>query len=151
MGRARWVVATAATLLAVVGGGASPGSSRPTGEVAGHSVSHLTAVEWRVTQLVEPDQNWYPSPGLDARLRIGAGGQFTAQVCNSFEGTVEVAGDQLRFTEMISTLKLCRGERGAAETVLYRVLDGRQVRWSILDEELRIDGGGSWGLRLRAV
>lgn len=157
------VMAAAAALLVVVGveGGAAgrlgpdlAGGLRmagPDGMRDGGKEPELTGTLWRLIEVVEPSGTWQPAPGAEATLRIEADGRLYGRACNSYSGPIRIDGDRLHVGDLMGTLMACPEPQAAVEDAFTDLLSGKEVRWSLNDGTLHLEGADGHALRFAAT
>lgn len=115
---------------------------------SGDADAPLAGIEWQVIEVVEPSRSWRPTAEVDAVLRFDGDGHLSAHVCNHYSGAVHIDGDVMHVGEMGRTMMGCLNTTGDVEEVFSAVMRD-EVRWRIVDGELRLDKADGYGLRFQ--
>lgn len=78
---------------------------------------------WRLTSYGPPDALSPAVEGAEAGITFNEDGTLAGNSgCNGYSGSYTVEGNQLTFTEIVSTLIFCDEPLGAQEEAVYQVL-----------------------------
>ena len=109
----------------------------------------LFDTKWTVDTIVASGGSASSVPsGVTATMTFTRDNKVTGSTgCNSFGGSVTVAGDQITFGDLASTRKACSGAAGALEADFLKIVDGT-VAYRIEGDRLILDKPDGSGLRL---
>ncbi|MEX1072912.1 MAG: META domain-containing protein [Chloroflexota bacterium] len=108
----------------------------------------LVGPTWTVVSVISGEAVSSVPAGVVATITFGADGQVGFDTsCNSGGGRYTATSDSLKFTEMVTTLRLCEGPAGAMETSVMRVLGAETVGYRIEAGSLEL-GVAGFGLQL---
>ncbi|WP_344839937.1 META domain-containing protein [Kribbella ginsengisoli] len=110
----------------------------------------LDGTRWSLETVVEGgDTEWHLVGSEKAHLTI-SGERITGFTgCNDFQGVVATTGNQLTFSDLVSTQKACAGDDGKLEKAFVTTLKG-QVTYTIEANRLQLRAADGNGLDLTA-
>lgn len=102
----------------------------------------LTGTLWTVDSIISGDAVSSMPQGVTATIQIGADGSVDLQTgCNSGGGHVTVDGDQLHFSDLVTTKRGCAGAAGQVETMLLNLLRADPITFAIDAQTLTLQAG----------
>lgn len=116
----------------------TPGASEEA-PAAEANAAALENSQWHLTLFGAPDAETPVLPGNTITLAFGADGQAGGSSgCNTYGGSYEVQGDQVRFGEMVSTLMACADQGVMDQEMAYLAALQSAGRFEVNDDMLRI-------------
>lgn len=112
--------------------------------------AQLVGTRWVVTGLRTGDAVSTVPDGLRASLTLADDGSLVFENgCNEGGGQYRLEGTSIDFPELIQTEKACLDDAGTLERAVMAVLGAPELRWSIEEDRLTLDAGGT-GMDLTA-
>jgi heat shock protein HslJ len=86
----------------------------------------LLGTAWKLDTVVDPGGSASSVPtGVTATISFSNDGKVSGRTgCNTFGGTATVAGNQVTFSDLVSTRRACSGPAGSLEADLMHVMTG---------------------------
>jgi heat shock protein HslJ len=112
----------------------------------------LTMITWGLTTMLDGDTASSVPQGVTATLLFMDDG--TVEIgfgCNSGGGQYAVNGDELTFSQIVSTKMACQGDNGAVESAVTSVLNAESITWSIDHSTLTLQTPDGHGLQYAAA
>lgn len=98
------------------------------------SAISLTGTEWRVLELNGKSAN----PEVTSTLAFGADGAVNGNGgCNTFRGSVDIAGTTMKFGHLASTMMACEGAKSGQDALFHAALS-QTAAYSVRNGELTL-------------
>ncbi len=105
---------------------------------------------WTAQTIVQGDTAASIPAGTSATVQFAPDGTVDLFLgCNEGGGRVEIDGDRIGFSELVTTDMACEGDSGSLEADVLRILSSRELTWHVDANRLELVGPGI-GLQLLA-